>query len=80
MRESEMAELDPRAIKSAVNGTPNLPAISFTLSMLALASTVVAVWATLWTGAAGAATGAAFFLVSTIGFFAATGTLWDAKT
>lgn len=38
MRASEMAEFDPRAIKSAVNGTPNLEAISFTFSWEALAS------------------------------------------
>jgi hypothetical protein len=43
-----MAELEPRAIKSPVNGTPSFYAISFTLSMLALASSATA----------GAATGA----------------------
>lgn len=38
MRASEMAEFDPSAIKSVVNGTPNFDAISLTFSWEALAS------------------------------------------
>lgn len=32
IKASEIAELEPRAIKSPVNGIPSLPAISFTFS------------------------------------------------
>lgn len=83
IKASEMAELDPRAIKSFVNGTPNFPAISLTFSILALASAVAdaavaaEVWATLSTTA-----GAAAFTVNYKGFFGTTAGfgLWEAMT
>lgn len=63
IKASEIAEFDPSAKRSGVNGIPNFCAISLTLSWLAITSASNCVWV----GAAAAYTGACWTGVGVTG-------------